>query len=522
MRFRFLIVFALVAAALAAPLVSRAGGETPVNSYEFNQVVARALGNDLNDAGHVVGQAYIGEQEHAFFWANGVLTDLGAMGGEYSSAEAVNNLDQVVGWSYTSPGGMIAFRWSPTTGMEQLGTVGGTWSTARAINDAGQVVGSSTNAAGDERATLWQSGQAYDLGLPPGYATSAASDISASGEVVGWLRDFSNETRAFRWTPTVANGTTGSMVVIHPDTGSAAYGINSAGDVVGEAAPAGEIFAWATLWDAAGAHSIPSLPGSFGSTALDINASGTVAGYDSQDDGGGGAVYRAFTWSPAYGTRDLALLARSDFPSLESAAAVNASGQIVVNAYGTVYLLSPSGAPHHPNNLTARPQATGVTLAWSPSSGAEQYLIQRSTGGGSFTTVGSTAGTSFTDTAVTSDSTYSYVVSAANTYGQSGVSLPATVTTPPAAPTNLTATAAKAKRRVELKWKQSTTPGITQNRIYRSTVSGGYALRATVSATTSFVDTSVNSGVTYYYAVTAVTSTGRSSAYSNQVSVVPR
>jgi hypothetical protein len=312
------------------------------------------------------------------------------------------------------------------------------------------------------------------------------------------------------------------MVVLPPDTLSAAYGINSAGDVVGEAVPADEIFVRATLWDAAGAHSIPSLPWSIGSTALGINASRTVVGCDYLDDGGGGSVNQAYVWSPAYGTRDLALLARSGFTSLDSAVAVNASGQIVANSFGAVYLLSPSGVPHHPNNLAARPEATRVTLTWSPSSGAEQYLIQRATGGGSYTTVGSVAGPSFTDTAVSSDITYSYVVSAANTYGQSGLSYPVTVITPPAAPTNLTATAAKGKRRVELKWKQSTTPGVTQNRIYRSTISGGYALRATVSATTSYVDTSVNSGVTYYYAVTAVTSTGRSSAYSNQASVTPR
>lgn len=117
MRSRFLILFALVAAALSAPLVSRAGGETPANSYELVQVGA-GFGYDLNDAGHVVGEFFPGGNEHAFLWGNGVFTDLGALGGEYSSAEAVNNLDQVVGW-YTLPdGSMRAFRWSQNTGME--------------------------------------------------------------------------------------------------------------------------------------------------------------------------------------------------------------------------------------------------------------------------------------------------------------------------------------------------------------------------------------------------------------------
>ncbi|MBM3460404.1 MAG: hypothetical protein FJX77_17930 [Armatimonadetes bacterium] len=48
------------------------------------------------------------------------------------------------------------------------------------------------------------------------------------------------------------------------------------------------------------------------------------------------------------------------------------------------------------------------------------------------------------------------------------------------------------------------------------------APRATVNATTSYVDTSVSSGVTYYYVVTAVTGTGASSAFSNQASAIPR
>ncbi len=76
---------------------------------------------------------------------------------------------------------------------------------------------------------------------------------------------------------------------------------------------------------------------------------------------------------------------------------------------------------------------------------------------------------------------------------------------------------------MDLTWRQSTSPGVNRNRIYRSTTSGsGYQLRATISATTSYADTTVRSGVTYYYVVTAVTSAGTSSAYSNQASVTAR
>jgi fibronectin type 3 domain-containing protein len=79
-------------------------------------------------------------------------------------------------------------------------------------------------------------------------------------------------------------------------------------------------------------------------------------------------------------------------------------------------------------------------------------------------------------------------------------------------------------RNVTLKWTQSSSPGVTQNRIYRSTTSsGGYSLRATINAGTTYTDTSVSVGVTYYYVVTAVNgSTGKASAYSNQASAKPR
>jgi len=90
---------------------------------------------------------------------------------------------------------------------------------------------------------------------------------------------------------------------------------------------------------------------------------------------------------------------------------------------------------------------------------------------------------------------------------------------PPAvqAPTNLGATGGS--RRVTLAWTQSTSPNIVQNRIYRSRTAGGpYTLVATVSARTSYVNTGLSRRVTYYYRVTAVDTSGRESAYSNEAS----
>lgn len=51
---------------------------------------------------------------------------------------------------------------------------------------------------------------------------------------------------------------------------------------------------------------------------------------------------------------------------------------------------------------------------------------------------------------------------------------------------------------------------------------GGYTLVTNLSAGTSFTSTGLTSGVTYYYVVTALSSSGQESAYSNQASARPR
>jgi fibronectin type 3 domain-containing protein len=121
------------------------------------------------------------------------------------------------------------------------------------------------------------------------------------------------------------------------------------------------------------------------------------------------------------------------------------------------------------------------------------------------------------------------VVTAVNSGGESPnsseVSATPTGPPPPTAPTNLTAATGKGKGRIDLKWTQSSSSGVTQNRIYRSTTSGGpYSLRATItgSAGTSFNDTGLLSKVSYFYVVTAVDSRGKESAYSSQASAKAR
>jgi fibronectin type 3 domain-containing protein len=69
---------------------------------------------------------------------------------------------------------------------------------------------------------------------------------------------------------------------------------------------------------------------------------------------------------------------------------------------------------------------------------------------------------------------------------------------------------------VSLGWSPSTSTGISYYKVYRGTVSGGpYSLLATNVSLTSYTDSSVQSGSTYYYVTTAVDSSGVESGYSD-------
>jgi acid phosphatase type 7 len=185
-------------------------------------------------------------------------------------------------------------------------------------------------------------------------------------------------------------------------------------------------------------------------------------------------------------------------------------------------------APPAPTGLTATPGNNQVSLAWNASAGASTYNVKRSTSsGGPYSTVATgVSSTTYLDTTAINGTTYYYVVSAVNAAGESGNSNEAIATpqapTTPAAPTNLAATQG-GKKKIMLNWAQSVSPGVTQNRIYRSTTSGGpYSLVATISAATTYQNGGLASGTRYYYVVTALNSSGLESPASNEATGVPR
>jgi hypothetical protein len=97
--------------------------------------------------------------------------------------------------------------------------------------------------------------------------------------------------------------------------------------------------------------------------------------------------------------------------------------------------------------------------------------------------------------------------------------------TPPGAPQNATATAAASS--VSVSWTANAEPDLAGYNIYRSTSSpvstSGTPLNGATLLTrvNSYADISVANGTTYFYAVTAVDSSGNSSLPSNETSATP-
>lgn len=182
----------------------------------------------------------------------------------------------------------------------------------------------------------------------------------------------------------------------------------------------------------------------------------------------------------------------------------------------------PATAPGTPAGLAATAGNASVALTWTASSGATSYAVKRSTtSGGPYATVGSPSSASYSDSAVTNGTAYFYVVSAANSAGESANSTQVSATptasaTLPAAPTGLAATAGNAT--VALSWTASS--GATGYRVKRSTSSGGPYTQIASQSGTTYADSGLANGTAYFYVVSATSAAGES-VNSAQASATP-
>ncbi len=93
--------------------------------------------------------------------------------------------------------------------------------------------------------------------------------------------------------------------------------------------------------------------------------------------------------------------------------------------------------------------------------------------------------------------------------------------TPPTAPQNLTATAAPGS--VSLIWDANSETDLAGYNIYKGTTAGGPYTKVSTSlgTGTSYSDSTLTNGTTYYYVVTAIDASNNESTYSAEVSATP-
>ncbi|MFC2021127.1 hypothetical protein ACFLU1_05005 [Chloroflexota bacterium] len=187
-------------------------------------------------------------------------------------------------------------------------------------------------------------------------------------------------------------------------------------------------------------------------------------------------------------------------------------------------------APAAPANLaaTAGPGDLEISLNWDDNTETdlEGYNVYRGPSSGNITELISSnvSSSAYSDSGLTYGVTYYYEVTAVdlglNESGRSNTDSATADDVAPAAPTGLTATAGF--KQVILDWNDNSEPDFEGYNVYRGLSSGNITelITSNVSVST-YTDTGLNNGTTYYYEVTAVDSGSNESTRSNTDSAKP-
>ncbi len=242
---------------------------------------AGSYASAINDSGVAVGRSWnvTNTGIDPASYSGGSVTSLSTGGGFSGGAGGINANGDIVG-GIESAGTNITDLFLYHNGvLSDLGNMGGggTFSEAfgTAINNSGLIVGSGNlSEQGPDHAFYYSGGAFHDMGTLNGGYQSGASGVNSSGEIVGysWLGNNGNNTAAFLY----ANGSMIDLNTLLPNNSgwqlATANGINDSGLIVGTGTINGQTHGY--ILDRGQASATPE-PGSF---AL-LGAGGLMAGY---------------------------------------------------------------------------------------------------------------------------------------------------------------------------------------------------------------------------------------------------
>jgi probable HAF family extracellular repeat protein len=326
----------------------------------------------INNKGWVVGDANLAGDttEHASLWRNGVITDLGTLGGLNSGIgypartdarglitgnTQISTIDPLgENWGllfFCSPNGgscqgyqnlVLGFLWQ-NGAMPPLPTLGGNNAVALGgVNNRGQMVGYAENSTRDRNcappqvldweAVIWgpKRGEIHELPPFPGDSVGAAAGINDKGQVVGGsgvcgFPSFGVLIHAVLWqnSSVIDLGSFGGVM------NNGGLAINNRGQVVGLSDLAGDTTAHAFFWEDGVMTDLGTLPGDVFSMAQGINDAGQVVGQSCDQSGN----CRAFVWQDGAMSDLNTLISPGSSSYLLAGEDINSQGEIVGSAF---------------------------------------------------------------------------------------------------------------------------------------------------------------------------------------------